>query len=167
MSNALDAPLVIGQLCVMPFQSPMQSEAPQYIEGKNSSHRCVRLRDGRFHLVRPGPLTALFYGGDHILVSEPLAAVLRDTCAHCLELHRTEIVQVASGESFGIYYEVRPHEELTPEDIDRVSASGFHAWHFRRAHLFVSPEVAERIRQRRFDDISFSPGFSRFAGALA
>ena len=145
----------------------MRSDIPQSIEARNGSYRCVRLSDGRFHLVKPGPLADLFYGGGHILASEVFAGVLRETCAHCLDLRRTELVQIATGEIFGIYYEVLPHDEFTPDDIDRVPALGFHAWHFQRAHLFVSPTVAEVIRQRGFDDLSFSPGFSRFAGAAA
>jgi hypothetical protein len=106
----------------------------------------MRLHDGRFQLFKSGPLAHLFHGGDHILVSDAFAAVLRDTCAHCLDLRRTELVQIASGETFGSYDEVIQHDEFTPDDLDTVHASGFHAWHFRRVHLFVSPEVAERIR---------------------
>jgi hypothetical protein len=127
----------------------------------------MRLPDGRFHLFKSGPLVNLFHGGDHILVSEAFAAVLRDTCSHCLDLRSTELVQVATGETLGNYYEVLPRDEFTPEDVDTARSLGFHAWHFRREHLFVSSEVAERIRQRGFDDLSFSPGFSQFAGAAA
>jgi hypothetical protein len=145
----------------------MQSNIPQSIETRDGSYRCVRLTDGRFHLLKPGPLAHLFIGGDHILVSEKFAEVLRETCAHCLDLRRTELVQLATGEIFGIYYEVIPHDEVTPEDVDRVRASGFHVWHFGRANLFVSAAVVEQMQQRGIDGISFSPGFSRFAGAAA
>jgi len=109
----------------------------------------------------------MFHGGDHIIVSEPFAAVLREACVHCMDLRGTELVQVATGETFGSYFEVLAHDEFTPEDVGTVHASGLHAWHFRREHLFVSPDLAERIRQRGLDGISFSPGFSRFAGAAA
>jgi hypothetical protein len=122
----------------------VHSDTPYHVEAKNSSYRCVRLADGRFHLVRPGPLAHLFYGGDHILVSEALAAVLRDTCSHCLDLRRTELVQVATGETFGIYCEVLPRDEFTPEGLDTVRSSGFHAWHFRRC-IYLFHRKSQRI----------------------
>ena len=145
----------------------MHADTPYCVEARHSSDRCVRLQDGRFHLVRPGPLCHLFHGSEYILASEALADVLRETCADCLDLRRTEVIQVVTGEIFGIYYEVSPHDEFTPADVGRVHASGFHAWHFHRTDLFVSPKVAETISQRGFDDISFSQEFSRFAGAVA
>jgi hypothetical protein len=145
----------------------MESETPQHIAVKNGMQRCVLLPDGRFHLVTPGPLVDLFYGGSHILVSESLASVLREVCPHCAEFRPTELVQIATGEKFGTYYQVLPHEEFTPEDIESVRTSGPHAWHFRGAHLFVSPKVAAIIRQRGFKELSFSLAFSEFAGAEA
>src|SRR6266516_7432900 len=101
----------------------MRSDIPQSIEIRNGSYRCVRLSDGRFHLVKPGPLAHLYYGGDHVLASEAFAGVLRETCAHCLDLRCTELVQIATGETFGNCYEVLPHDEFTPHDADRVRAS--------------------------------------------
>lgn len=142
-----------------------QSDAPLFVESRQGSGRCVRLQDERFHLIRPGPLAQLFYGNGHILVSEAFAAVLRDTCADCMELRRAEIVQVATGESFGYYYEVLPHDELVPAGVGSVKAAGCHVWHFDRSNLFVSPLVVEHIKQRGIGDLLFSPGFSRFAAA--
>jgi len=144
---------------------PMKPDVPYFVETKNGSDRCVRLQDGRFHLFWPGPLTNLFYGTDHILVSEAFADVLRDVCVHCLDLRCTELVKAVTGERFGYYYEVLPYDEITPADINSVRASGCHAWHFCRRHLFVSPTVIEYIRQRGIGELSYSLGFSRFAGA--
>lgn len=126
----------------------------------------MRLSDGRFHLFADGPMAQMFYGG-HIIVSETFAAVLRDTCAHCLDLRRTELLQIATGKTLAVYYEVLPQDEITPGEVGAVRSSKFHAWHFKREHLFVSPAVAEQIRERGVGGISFSPGFSRFAGTGA
>jgi hypothetical protein len=140
------------------------TETPQHIAAKDGSFRCVRLRDGRFHLIRPGPLPHLFYGGNHILVSETFAPVFRNTCAHCVDLRCTELVQVATGETLGRYYEVQPHKEILPGNISQVQVSGYHAWHFRHGELFVSPAVVGHIIQQGIAGLSFSPGFSKFAG---
>ena len=143
----------------------MKPDAPYFVETRNGSGRCVRLQDGRFHLVRPGPLTNLFYGSDHILVSESFADSLRDLCAQCLELQRRELVQIATGERFGYYYEVLPYDEITPTNMSSLHVSGCHAWHFGRSHLFVTPTVIEHIEQRGIGELSYSLGFSRFAVA--
>jgi hypothetical protein len=84
-----------------------------------------------------------------------------------LELRRTELVQVATGKLFGTFYEVLARDEFTPQDVERVPETGACAWHFRRSHLFVSTEVAQRIQQQGFYDLTFSPAFSGFAGASA
>ena len=142
----------------------MKSDVPQHVTMREGLLRCVRLSDGRFHLVRGGQLVDLFSGGNHILVSETLASVLRTVCAHCIEFRPTELVQIAEGEKLGNYYELLPHHEFTPDDRD-VDASDFHAWHFRQGNLFVSPKVAEILQERGFQDLSFSPGFTEFAGS--
>jgi hypothetical protein len=149
------------------FDAPMQSDMPQSVETRQGYHRCVRLADGRFHLVKPGPLAHLFYCGDSILASETFAELLREMCSHCLEFRRTEIVQIATGERFGTYFEVIANDKITPESIGKVSAVGFHAWRYGSRHLFVTPAVADEIRKRGFDEITFSPGFSDFAAAAA
>lgn len=140
----------------------MQSDIPQSVGTRGGYYRCVRLKDGRFHLVKPGPIPHLFFGGDYILASERCAELLRELCAHCLDFRRTEIVQIATGEMFGTYFEVIPHDKITPESISKVSAAGFHAWRFGNKHLFVTQAVAEEIRKRGFNEITFSPGFSHF-----
>lgn len=168
-SKKLRTPKGLHSLFQLPARKRgvMQPNIPQSVGSRQGSFRCVRLSDGRFHLAWPGPLAHLFNGTDHILVSEDLAKVFRETCAHCLDLRRAEIVQVATGESFGIYFEVIAHDTITLETINKVCADGFHVWRFGNRHLFVTPAVADEIRKRGFDGISFSPGFSHFAAATA
>ena len=141
-----------------------RSEVPVHVGAAAGAAWCVRLEDGRFHVVRAGRMRNLFDCGGDILVSEALADVFRETCSHCVEFRTTELVQVATGESFGTVCEICPQEEITPELIGKVDVTGMRAWRFGRAHLFVSPKVAERIRKGAFADLVFSPGFSEFAG---
>jgi hypothetical protein len=141
-----------------------RSDIPVHVGVEPGAAWCVRLDDGRFHVVRAGRMGNLFDGGGDILASEALAGVLRETCSHCVEFRRTELVQVATGERFGTFYEICPREEVTPDLIGKVDATGLHAWRFGRAHLFVSPKVAEGIQKEAFADLVFSPGFSAFGG---
>jgi hypothetical protein len=141
----------------------LQSNVPYCVEAECGADRCVRLQDGRFHIIWTGLLGNLFYGSRYILASEPFADLLRSSCASCLDLRPTELVQATHRDTFGVYYEIMPHAEVTPENVKRVSVSGLHAWHFHQTHLFVSPGLARLIRKQGFDDLSFSPGFSRFA----
>jgi hypothetical protein len=107
-------------------------------------------------------LAPLLFGGDLIAASEAFSAVLQETCAHCLHFRRTELVQVVTGEVFGVYDEVFPKDELSPDNIPLVRAPLLHAWHFQHAYLFVSPDVAAHIRKQGFIGFSFSAGFSQF-----
>jgi hypothetical protein len=141
----------------------LQSNVPYCVEAECGADRCVRLQDGRFHIIWTGLLGNLFYGSRYILASEPFADLLRSSCASCLDLRSTELVQATNRDTIGVYYEIMPHAEVTPENVKRVSVSGLHAWHFHQTHLFVSPGLARLIRKQGFDDLSFSPGFSRFA----
>jgi len=134
----------------------MQSDKPQLLETRQGYLRCVRLTDGRFHLVKPGPLSHLIYGGDFILASESFAELLRELCSHCMDFRRTEIVQIATGERFGTYFEIIPHDKITPKDIGTISAVGFHAWHYGRRNLYVTHAVADVIQKRGFDEITVS-----------
>jgi hypothetical protein len=138
---------------------------PYNVETKEGSSRCVILEDGRFHLFSSGPLTNLFSGNGNILVSEDFACVLNERCAHCIELRRTELVQIATGQVFGIYYEVKPFDEITPESITTLQVIGCRAWHFNSSYLFVSPMVMEFIKKQGITGLSFSLGFSRFVGS--
>src|SRR5688572_26574567 len=103
-------------------------EVPVHVGMKPGAAWCVRLDDGRFHVVRAGRMGNLFDCGNDILVSEALAAVLREACSHCVEFRPTELVQVATGESFGTFYEICPREEIAPDGIQKEDASGWHAW---------------------------------------
>ena len=128
------------------------------------SMACSRLEDGRFHVYRAGAAPILLTGSSFILAREPLAALLGELCSGCLDLVPASVVQVASGESWNGYFEVKAKEEITPLTIATVDASANAAWHFSRAHLFVSASVMDEISSRGIKELSFSPGFSEFAG---
>jgi len=145
----------------------LQPNVPHCVEAECGADRCVRLQDGRFHLMWSGLLGNLFYGSRYILASEPLADFLHGACGSCLDLRPTELVQATNRDTFGIYYEIMPHAAITPENVKRVPTSGLHAWHFLQTHLFVSPPLARLLRKQGFPDLTFSPAFSRFAGVEA
>jgi hypothetical protein len=145
----------------------LQPNVPYCVEAECGADRCVRLQDGRFHLMWTGLLGNLFYGSRYILASEPFADLLRSSCVSCLDLRPTELVQATNRDTLGIYYEIMPHTEISPENVKRVPTSGLHAWHFHQTHLFISPQLAQLIRKLGFNDLSFSPGFSCFAGIEA
>jgi len=141
-----------------------ETELPEDQPGVRAM-QCYRLQDGRFHVVREGRASVLIAGGDHILVREPLASILRELCGHCLELVPAVVMQVVSRESWPGYFEVLPQEQIDPDTVSAADPSGYMVWGFGRGCLFVSPAVRREILQRGIDELHFSKGFSRFAGA--
>jgi hypothetical protein len=54
-------------------------------------------------------------------------------------------------------------DALTPAIAGSAHATGMKVWHFKRSHLFVTPDLRERM-ERQFPDLHFAPGFSEFIG---
>jgi hypothetical protein len=120
------------------------------------------LSDGAFRFLRFGQISDLFCGPDFILASLDFAA----------ELARLEVgglsvtsVKLQAGALCQIdLVELHLNEEITPENISSVDASGTRAWHFRKSNLFVSSLVAAALAERPVGSkLDFSPGFSAFA----
>jgi hypothetical protein len=129
--------------------------------------RCVRLQDGRFHVFQAGSFSDLMDGPDYILLSPALAESLRRSCGSSLDIVPAQVIDVRTGRSLAQLLEVRPHEELTPETLRTVDATGSRAWHFRKSHLFVTKQVVLELQQARLGSLQFSPGFTEFAGDVA
>lgn len=103
-------------------------------------------------------MASLFYGGDHLLVNEVMAEILWETCDHCVDLIPTEIVNSATAEHFGKYYELMPREEVTPGKLPALAVNEFHAWRRGQGALMVSPPLADALRRGGIDDLRFSTG---------
>jgi hypothetical protein len=135
--------------------------------GVLGSAQCVRQQDGRFHVFQRGTFSELLNGPGYLLASFLVADVLRRECGPSLKIVPADVIDVATERTLANYYELSPGEEVTPETISNIEASGNRAWHFHRSHLFVSKSVAIELQRTVSGHLRLTAGFSDFCGGVA
>ncbi|MFI5381676.1 MAG: hypothetical protein ACHRHE_20450 [Tepidisphaerales bacterium] len=109
----------------------------------------IRLGDGRYRLNLPGTSC--------ILVSRPLAKVLRRTCGHCAEFLVATVADAHIARTLAKCVEVRPRDEITPDTLPHLVATGAHVWHWEHRCLCVTKQVMVEIQRARIAGLSFRP----------
>ena len=138
-------------------------KGPYYIESTDlDTMKCARLQDGRFHVFKSGIASNLITGHEFILVSQPLATIISKTCQSLVEVQPAVVIRLSTGEKWPDYYELKPLQEIRPYEL--LDASGYQVWHLDHSCLFVSPKLMDEITRSGIANLSFFPGWSRFAG---
>jgi hypothetical protein len=147
------------------FQEELKNwEGPFHLFANiSNSMCCARLKDDRFHIYKPGEPTIILTGYGFILIKEPILSIFKKLCANTAEFKDATVKQTVQGENFSGYYEVDPHEEISPDNSEHIDSSGFKLWHFDKRYLFVSIAVKNELSKLNIKGISFTPGFSEFA----
>jgi hypothetical protein len=122
----------------------------------------VRLNDGRMHLSRDGAFGPLICGFQHILCGDALGDLLRESCGASAIFARVAVVNFVNDEVLTHYWDVQPHEQVTPATISTVDVRGARLWHFDHCHLFASPSVVQLLAAHRVAEVLVSPGFNGF-----
>ena len=112
---------------------------------------------------KSGEPVILLTGSDFILVQDQILSILNKTCANKAEFKEANVMQTVKGKTWNGYYEIIPHEEISPDTIDCIDYSGFNIWHFDRKYLFVSLAVKNELLNSNIKGVSFTPGFFGFA----
>ena len=123
--------------------------------------------DRRAYVLRGLTTLHLLGGEDHILVSDELRDVLARCCPGRLELLRAEVLDAPTGKRLSGYSELRPHEEITREEIFQVKDQTPRVWRYRASHLFVTKPVMYAVQDARVLGLHFLPGLSAFFGVAA
>ena len=134
---------------------------PYAVGAGSQSASIAKLDVGRFHLYRSGDLTNLLPTPSAILASRDLADLLASEAPEGFRVREVTILDPPHGEVAG-YVELLIDREIEPDSLPQ-DVSGKRVWRYGPNYLFVSPELAE-IVGARFPDLTFSMGFSRFAG---
>lgn len=124
---------------------------------------CLRLDDGRFHVYRSGQPAILLSGYGFILVKDPIISIFQKFCAKEADFKDAIVMQTVTGETWNGYYEIVPHEEISPDVINTIDDTGFKLWHFNRKALFISSAVRNELLNSNIEGISCLPGFLGFA----
>jgi len=123
----------------------------------------AHLDGNRFHIFRGGEQAPMLDCSTHLVASDALAALLARFCPNQLEISPARLEQVATGETCRGYSVLRPISELTPDNIGTAPSDGYRVWRAWDRYLFVSPALAEVLREAFPSLLEFSDGFSQFA----
>ena len=164
-SSTVHALLGVRDLLQRRDHSSSRSLTPLSVRCSSSTAQLVRLSSGDFHVWVAGKLGSLVCGPDHILALDVLADALLAACGGDLEVVPATISSKATGESWSSYREIRLIAELRgTNDLPAARLSARTAWRFQGGHLFISPQVKEKLVSLGFFDLEFSVGFSHFGG---
>jgi hypothetical protein len=154
----------------MPIESVMflhhlgNYAGPIHVYFRGPSAQCVRLKDGRLHVYQRGVFPDLLDGPGYILASRALADVLLSSCGLSVQIVPAQVIHLPTGESLAEYFEILPHDEVTPQTAKTVDATGGRAWHFNKSHLFVTTQAALELQRSGFQSLQFERGFDACAG---
>src|SRR4051812_19615807 len=91
---------------------PADYAGPFHVTSREPAASCVRLRDGRLHVISGSGFPDLLDGPEYILVSRALADVLRNVCGTSIKVVAVEVINVATGETITQgHFDVIPHDE--------------------------------------------------------
>jgi hypothetical protein len=155
--------------------APMLPEVPSLFVGDRrgfpyfaydpvSSAGVSRVRPGYFHIFRPGELGTIVHTAVSIVVNQELANLFTKVVPSGWSRQEAVIRDPASWtEIRDRYVEIVVDTEVTPQALPQ-DVSGMKVWRYGQGALFVSPELMDAIKAG-FPEVSFSIGFSGFAGA--
>jgi hypothetical protein len=134
---------------------------PYHVSDGGRGPGLAKVSPRRFHVWRDGVLGSLLPTESAILVSRDMGDFL---AAEANRAWRTETVTVFDPPATEIhdYVELLVDDEIRPGALPS-DVSGKRLWRYGPNHLFVSPDLMDSIRAR-FPDLTFSLGFSGFAG---
>jgi len=135
----------------------------EYRKQSSPEMHLYKLQDGRLQVVTEGRLPMLLCGPFYILAQNKLALFLQACSIPNFSTKPAEVFRRADGKRWQSHYELIVNDELFPGSISSVDARGYRLWHFRSSHLFVSPELRDRLMSD-FPELQYSPGFRGFYG---
>jgi hypothetical protein len=123
------------------------------------------LDDGRFQLIKDGPIAPFMYGPDYFLITRELANLLEE-----LDIPRVHFEPAVIWDR-GINQEHRTHVRLvvsqwfSVDQIKDLDLDGYRLLTLGDEYLFVSPTLKEKLDASDFKYLCFSEGLSEFACA--
>ncbi len=137
------------------------------VRDRLSSAKLFRLRDGRFQIVQSGQMPVLINGPNHVLVRAELAAILIGAHPEGAQLIPAVIYDRSANHERSDYSELVLAQEITFDNIEQLDVSGLKMWRFKlehTLHVFVSPDLKDRLVAEGLSMLEYSPGFSQFGG---
>jgi hypothetical protein len=102
-------------------------------------------------------------GFQHIVCSDALVEVFRSECHESASFDLVPVVNLATEAVLAHYWDIKPHEEISPSNVSTVDVRRAKLWHFDHQYLFGSPAVVRALAAHGVAGIFVSPGFRGFA----
>ncbi|MFG6485638.1 hypothetical protein ACG04R_03080 [Roseateles sp. BYS78W] len=121
------------------------------------------LADGRFQLIKQGPIAPLMTGYRHLLVESSLAEFLQ-----CLPIERVRyepavLVNRGTGEEHRTHSRIVVSQFFRPDDLRDIPLEGMRILTMNDEYFFVTAELKNALEASPFQYLQFSEGLSNFA----
>lgn len=121
-----------------------------------------RSENNVFRVVQDGEFISLLTNSDYILIHELFASAF-NTMPDQVVVNPVTIIDLESDVVKNNYFELEIINEIRPSTIHTMNAHGKKVWHHGQ-DLFVSGELKDALISICSEKLSFTQGFSHFAG---
>lgn len=123
-----------------------------------------RIEREKFRVVEYHEVTApLLTNVDYILINKRFKAPI-DKMVGQVQTHDVVIYDKVRNLTWDNYFEVKIVNDISPDTINLLDATGLKIWNYGNMAVFVSEELKTAIEKIDPNEFQFSEGFSCFAG---
>ena len=141
------------------------NEQPFSVDCLEPSVPLFRLADGRFQLTKDGQIAPFIYGPGYFLVEKILAEFLLELDVPRISIQPAVIWHRGIGKEYSTHSRLMVDQCFTSSTINELDLTGNQLYSMDDCHLFVSPELKERLERFPFKYLRFSEGLSGFVAA--
>lgn len=116
-----------------------------------------------FRIIQMGELLPLLIGYNYVLIRKNHYHIFAPLSKDEVEVFPTTISRKVTEESWDDYYELQIKHTITPDTINSPDLEGEHLWVYGHC-LFVSDFIKNQLAEALPHQLTFSLGFSMFAG---
>ena len=136
---------------------------PYFLTSNIEAPGLYRLKDGRYQLVEPGPVTPFMSGYRYLLVERALADFLESAGVAGAAFRDAVIWDSKRDLEYSSHAEVVIHRQFSAGRIHDIDWDGCRILMMDNRYVFVSPGLKMRLENSPFPYLVFSEGLTGFA----
>ncbi|MEH6459052.1 hypothetical protein [Chitinimonas sp. JJ19] len=136
---------------------------PYYMRCTVESVGLFELSDGRFQLIRTGPVAPLVTGPGYVLAEHALAEFLMHSSVSAVRFEPAVIWHRSANVEHHTHKRLIIGHYFSADQIDDLNLDGNRLLILDDEYLFASPSLMHCFNQTEFSYLEFSEGLSSFA----
>ena len=138
---------------------------PYLITSTEDSVPLFELEDGRFQMLKSGPIAEFASGYQYLLLGRILSKYFKSLDVPQVTYQPVVIMNRVTGEQIRSHTRVFVHRTIRQDEIKSLSLEGRHLLVMNGEHFFVSPTLKFALEANEFPYLQFTEGLSAFASA--